>query len=392
MNIVHLLASPFVGGPERQVLGLARHLPPSYRNIFVSFPEHGLGEAVLRRARADNFDAHGLVHNTPHVGRSAREVTTLLRRLHADVLLCNGYKPDIIGWYAARRLGIPVVSISHGWTGVDWKVRCYEALDRFILRWMDRVICVSAAQAARVRAAGVPEHKIVVIRNAIGEDAFAPPDPAYRDKLLAFFPRPPRLIVGSAGRLSPEKGYHLLVEAARQLVCGGQAGGLPHGQAGGLPHGQAGGLPHDDVGFVHFGDGPLRGEMAQSIFVAGLEDRFILAGFHTDVGKYLPHLDLCVLPSFTEGLPVIVLESFAAGVPVLATAVGGTPEAVDDGITGFLVPPGNVPALAQALTRLLADPTLRTQMGQRGRERVKAEFTFPALSAAYEKVLREIVR
>src|SRR5262245_56752553 len=236
MNIVHLLASPFVGGPERQVLGLARHLPPAYRNIFLSFPEHGLSRAVVERARADGFEAHALRHNTPHIGKAAREVTAALRRLKADVVLCNGYKPDIVGWYAARRAGVPVVSISRGWTGATWKVKLYEAIDKLVLRFMDRIVCVSAAQAQRVRAARTPESKITVIRNAIGEDAFASPDPAYQEKLRAFFSRPPRLIVGAAGRLSPEKGFTLLVDAAKQLV-----NDMP------------------DVGFIHFGDGPLRG-------------------------------------------------------------------------------------------------------------------------------------
>lgn len=369
MNVVHLLASPFVGGPERQVLGLARSLPPSYRSVFLSFPEHGRGYAVLEQARRDGFEAHALQHNTPRVGRAAREVTGWLRRLKADVVLCNGYKPDIIGWYAARRAGVPALSISHGWTAATWKVRAYEILDRLVLRWMDRVVCVSAAQAERVRQAWVPPDKVVVIRNAIGPEAFAPADAEYRRKLQAFFPRPPRLVVGSAGRLSPEKGFGLFVQAARELA------------------------PRwPDVGFIHFGEGPLRGEMVQAIFIAGLEQRFILAGFHKDVGRYLPHLDLCVLPSFTEGLPVVLLEAFAAGVPAVATAVGGTPEVVDDGVNGLLVPPGAVAALREAIEEMLRDEPRRRAMGEHGQKKVREKFTFAALSQAYQKLLREVVR
>lgn len=368
MNLVHLLASGFVGGPERQVLGLARHLPPSYRNIFLSFPEHGKSKALLDQARADGFEAHALRHNTPHLGKATREVLTWLRRLKADAVLCNGYKPDLVGWYAARRAGIPVLSVSHGWTGATWKVKVYEALDRFVLRWMDRVVCVSQAQANRVRAANVPQEKIIVIRNAIGQEAFAAPEPAYREKLLDFFPRRPKLIVGSAGRLSPEKGFGLLVDVARSLA----------------PH-------FPDLGFIHFGAGPLRAELAQAIFVAGLEGRFILAGFHTDVGRYLPHIDLCVLPSFTEGLPVVLLEAYAAGTPVVATAVGGTPEVVDDGVDGLLVPSGQVAALAQAIQKMLVNEDLRRRMGDRGRVKVRSGYTFSAMSQAYQHVLEEVV-
>jgi len=368
MNVVHLLASPFLGGPERQVLGLARHLPPGYRSIFVSFPEHGKSKAVLDQARRDGFEAHALTHNTPRIGRAAREVISELRNLRADVVLCNGYKPDLVGWYAARRLGLPVISVSHGWTAATLNVRAYETLDRLVLRWMDRVVCVSAAQAARVRNANVPERKVSVIRNAIGADAFAPPDPAYAEKIRNFFPRPPRLIIGSAGRLSPEKGFGLLVDVARNL-----APRFP------------------DVGFVHFGEGPLRGDLAQAIFVAGLEGRFILAGFQGDVGKYLPHLDLCVLPSYTEGLPVVLLEAFAAGVPVVATAVGGTPEVVEDDVNGFLVPSGDVAALTCAVETMLRDEPLRRAMARQGRAKVREQFTFPAQSLAYQRLLADVM-
>src|SRR5688572_4312712 len=102
MNLVHLLASPFLGGPERQVLGLARHLPAHYRNFFLSFPEQGKCKALVDQARSDGFTAHALTHNTPHVARAARELMSELRNLRADVVLCNGYKPDLVGWYAAR--------------------------------------------------------------------------------------------------------------------------------------------------------------------------------------------------------------------------------------------------------------------------------------------------
>src|SRR5256885_1573499 len=130
MNIVHLLASPFVGGPERQVLGLAHALPPRHRTVFLSFSERGLAAAFLDRAAADGFETVLLHANAPRVFRAAAEVADHLRRLRADVLCCNGYKPDLVGWLAARRAGVPVVAIAHGWTAATWKGRVNEALRR----------------------------------------------------------------------------------------------------------------------------------------------------------------------------------------------------------------------------------------------------------------------
>src|SRR5262245_53185307 len=123
MHIVHLMASPFVGGPERQVLGLARHLPPPCRTSFLSFAERGLARPFLDEARRGGFEAIELEHNTPRYFACVREVAGQLTRLRADLLACSGYKPDLVGWRAARRAGVPVVSISHGWTAATLKVR-----------------------------------------------------------------------------------------------------------------------------------------------------------------------------------------------------------------------------------------------------------------------------
>ncbi len=151
------MASPFVGGPERQVLGLARHLPPPWRTTFLSFAERGQARPFLEEADRAGFAAIALRHNAPRALLCIAEVAAELRARKADVLCCSGYKPDLIGWRAARRAGIPVVGIAHGWTAATWRVRVYEALDRVAMRWMDAVVCVSEAQAAKARRARIWE-------------------------------------------------------------------------------------------------------------------------------------------------------------------------------------------------------------------------------------------
>src|SRR5204863_399020 len=296
MRIVHLMASPFYGGPERQMLGLARHLPSRYDSVFVTFAERGRCAGLVNEARRCGFDCHVLEHNAPRLRRAASETARLLRRLDADVLCCSGYKPDIVGVWAARQAGVPAISVSHGWTSATWKVRVNETCDRLVIRWMDAVVCVSEAQAAKVRRAGVSERRIAVIHNAVGAEAFGAADPEYALKLRQLFAHAPRWFVGAAGRLSPEKGFGQLIDAAARVVT------------------QA-----PEIGFVVFGDGPLRSNLARRIAELGLEKCFVLAGFRDDVSKYLPHLDLVALPSLTEGLPVVLLEALAAGVPVVAT-------------------------------------------------------------------------
>jgi glycosyltransferase involved in cell wall biosynthesis len=360
-TVVHLTASTFYGGPERQMCGLARSLPRDYRSVFVSFSERGRCQAFLEEARHQGFEAVALEHDTPHFSAAIREVEALLCRVRADVLCCHGYKSDLLGRPAARRRGVPVVAVSRGWTGANVKLRLYEMLDRMALRWMDRVVCVSEGQADKVRQAGVPPGQVLVIRNAIRMDRFSRLDPSYRDRLQAYFPTPRGRIVGAAGRLSPEKGFDILIKAAVPMVRADPA-----------------------LGFVLFGHGPLREKLATQIAAANLTRHFVLAGFRTDLDNFLPFLDLLVLPSYTEGLPNVVLEAFAAGVPVVATAVGGTPEVIEDGINGYLVRPGNAAILTDRIGAVLRSETERRAMGLRGQQRVRDHFSFEAQSGQYQ--------
>ena len=368
MVILHLATSPFFGGPERLILGLTLNLPSTFRAAFVLFPDRGKSRAFGQRLLGHGLDVITLKHDTPHIRSMVREMTDRLREWDADVLCCHGYKADVVGLLAARRAGVSVIAMSHGWTAETWKVRAYEALDRACLRRMDRVVCVSEGQAEKVRRCGVRADRVVVIRNAVRAERFDHADPADRLVLEKMFPQAPERIVGSAGRLSPEKGFGVLVEAAAIVA-----------------------QSDPQVGFIHFGDGPLRETIRRRIAELGLAERFILAGLRDDLDRFLPHWDLSVLPSFTEGLPTVVLESYAAGVPVVATAVGGTPEAVTDGVDGYLVPPGDPITLARRILDFLKDGDSRREMGLIGRERIRAEFTFGAQAVRFQQVCHDLI-
>lgn len=368
MHLVHLMASPFVGGPERQVLGLARALPPGWRSTFLSFAERGLARPFLERARAEGFGAIELQENFPRLDRAVREVASHLRSLEGHVLCCSGYKPDLVGWRAARRVGIPVVGIAHGWTGVTLRVRLWEALDALVMRRFDAVVCVSRAMAERVQRTGISLKSIAIIRNAIDPAPFAAANRADARRVVeAHFASPPRWIVGAAGRLSVEKGMDVLVAAAR-LLC--------HQ------------LPR--AGVVIFGEGPMRSALEEQIRQHELTGKVILAGFRSDLETILPGLDLFVQSSHTEGLPVAVLEAQAAAVPVVATAVGGTPEVVLEGRTGHLVPPANPSALAERIAATLQEDDRRREMACAARQVVQEDFTFAAQAAQYQELLARL--
>ena len=368
MNIVHLTASTFHGGPERQMLGLARGMRDLATSTFLSFSENGRCRSFLGAVRQQGFDAVALRHDTPNLRASVREITAQLQRLGATVLLCHGYKANVLGRMAARRAGIPVVAVSRGWTGESFRVRMYERLDRFHLRFMDHVVAVSGAQGEKVRRAGVKPDRITVIPNAIDPDRFVDVDPRYRARIERFFRTPKTRIIGAAGRLSPEKGFEILISAAARVLD-----------------------VHPDTGFVLFGHGPCKESLQHQISLFGLAGSIVLGGFRNDLDRFIPHFDLFVQSSYTEGLPNVILEACAASVPVVATDVGGTAEIIEDGVSGFLVPPGDSETLAaRMLEALECEDTLR-EIGFQGRERVLESFSFPSQVSGYLELFERIL-
>jgi len=370
MNVVHLTASTLFGGPERQMLGLAQTLRSHANTRFISFAEGGRCREFLLEVRNHGFRGQMLKRDTPKLLAAVAELADDLRTNAIDVVLCHGYKSVLLGRMAARRVGVPAVAISRGWTAENRKVRAYEWLERRVLQHMDRVVCVSQGQAVKVRQwCGVPEARLRVIPNAARLEAFTHRDPEARSRLLAFFPgsfRPASILL-AAGRLSPEKGFKILVEAMGNV-----------------------GREHPSAGLVLFGEGVERAELQQQIDSLGLRDRIVLPGFRSDLDLLLTGADLVALSSFTEGLPNILLEASAAGLPVVATAVGGCPEVVSHGETGLIVPPGEPGALAQALNLLLSNVSLQSSMGRAGQQRMRDRFTFTAQALAYRTLFAEL--
>ncbi|MEW4568939.1 glycosyltransferase family 4 protein [Tautonia sp. JC769] len=368
-TILHLTASTFLGGPEHQMLGLSRALPENYRSVIASFREGGRCHPFLQAASNCGLEAVELKLDTPRFGSSVGEISSLMRKLEVDIICTHGYKSNVLGYLSCKKIGIPIISVSHGWTSESVRVRFYESLDRRMLRFMDQVVCVSKGQALKVRRSGVPDERIAVIHDAIQADRFSSNDPSYRDRLRDLFGRAPGTIVGAAGRLSPEKGFEIFVEASALVA-----------------------RTDPEARFVLFGGGRLEADLRKRVIANGLADSFVLAGFRDDFDRYLPYLDILVLPSYTEGLPNVVLEAFAAKVPVVATSVGGTPEAVDDGVNGFLVLPGDPASLANRILELVTNAETRQIMGVAGYKRALKVFAFELQAERYDEIFRKILR
>jgi glycosyltransferase involved in cell wall biosynthesis len=370
LRIAHVTASPFFSGVERLILEIGRshQHTKGAEQIFASFPEEGRAGPFLHEIEQAGLTAYLFQNDMPHLVAATWEFIRLLRQHHIQILCAHGHKPRMLGWFAAKYLRIPIIGISHGWTGEDRKVQLYDRMDKWMHRRMDHIVCVSQGQADKVIRYGTPAGRVSVIYNAVRMDRFnVPSDSSYRHQLESFFPNKPKRIIGAAGRLSPEKGYDILITAAGKLLKSGL-----------------------EIGVVLFGEGALREPLQKQIDDAGIA--VVLPGFTEHLDQYMPHFDLFVQSSHTEGLPSVLLEAMSARTAVVATEVGGTGELVANGSTGLLVPPNDPDALAEAMRKVLTDDTLRQTMGENGHQRVDQHFTIEPQAEAYWELYRRLLR
>src|SRR5262249_31217009 len=216
---------------------------------------------------------------------------------------------------------------------------------------------------------GTPRRPIEVVPNGADARVFTP-RAAGDARVHLGLPRDER-IVTYVGKLVPRKGVDTLVEAMGLL--GRRPGGAPL--------------------LVAAGVGELRGDLEARALALGVAERVPFVGkvAHDDIAWWVAAGGVFVLPSLGEGLPTVVCEAMAAGRPVVATAVDGTPEVVEEGRTGFLVPPRDATTLADRLGRVLDDPGLARAMGTRAHERAMADYTWEAnarrMTAIYAAVV-----
>jgi len=366
LHVLHLVTSRFVGGPQRQILRQAECLPRDRFAVrVVTFLRPDEGDALMKEAATRGVTITGLPAGGPLDFSPLAPLCDLVRSDGVDVICAHDAKSTLFGYRAARRCRVPLVAWARGWTGETLRVRLYDAVHRRLLRRADAVVAVSRAMREFLVGIGVSPGRITVIRNAFAGQA-AEADGRLR-RALAVGEEVPVLL--SIGRLSPEKGHRYLLEAAGRL----RSQGLPFALA-------------------LVGEGPMRPSLERQVGRLNLGRWVHLPGFRGDVPHLLAESNLLVLPSLTEGLPNVVLEAYAARVPVVASAVGGVPEAVREGETGYLVPPRDPAALADRLAACLRDPARARAMGEAGWRSLEAfgvAEQMEAVAALFTRVVQE---
>lgn len=367
-----------IGGTERQFVTLAENLDPRRFDLHL---------ACLRRwgPYLDRAERLGvpiaeypvkslyLPESFAHRVRFGR----YLRRHRIEIVHTYSFYPNVFALAAARLAGVPVVFASIRDVGA-YLTESQKRVQRLVCWMADSVIANAEAVRRWLLTDGYPPERVVVIANGIDIPQFSGRARGRLRQELGLSSETP--IVGVVSHLRPLKGIEYFLTAAVSVAA-----------------------RFPDARFVLIGDhlqrqngvvareGSYRERLQSYTRELGLEGRVIFAGYRDDVPELLADITVSVLPSLSEGLSNTLLESMAAGVPVVATAVGGTPEAIEDGVHGLLVPPGDPEALARGIVRMLDDRRLLRRLGRAARERVAKRFSVDRMvsdtDALYERTL-----
>lgn len=358
LSVLHVDSAPTWRGGQNQVFQTLGGMVRRGDEVLLGCRQESPLET---RAREDGFEVRGLpfrgdlwppaILGLARVLRRDRPRTLVLHDPHAVSAgllasrLFPGRRPGLV---AVRRVDFPLRG-----TFSRWK---YAACDR--------VIVVSRAIGAVVEAGGVRKDRCRLVYEGVPD---RPPEPGGRKEIEALGVPPGVPVVGNVAALTGHKDHATLVEAMALLRAR-----VPEAR------------------LVVAGEGELRSSVEALIRARGLEDRVIMAGFRRDLDRLIPAFDIFCLSSHLEGLGTSLLDAMCFSRPIVATAAGGIPEAVEDGVTGRVVPPRDPGALADALALVLQEREARLSYGAAGRRRFEEHFTAERMVEETARVVGEL--
>jgi glycosyltransferase involved in cell wall biosynthesis len=366
MKILHLISSAGMYGAETVVLNLtgAQKALGHEPVIGVFNNQHRphlelASEAKKRFFQVEVFDCHGRFDRS-----TVRAIGKFVAGNSIDVVHSHGYKSDIYGYLAVRRERTPWVATCHLWTRGTRSIRFYEFLDAMVLRRARRVVGVSDAITEALAGSGIPESRLATVYNGTDLMRFNTGSRSLRDELEIG----DRLLIGTVGRLETQKGIEYFVRAAQEVLA-----------------------EFPDAQFVVIGEGSLRSQLSRLIHDLKLDRNVHLLGERTDMPGVYASLDLFVLASIDEGMPMTILEALAASRPVIATRVGAVSKLVMDGKTGLLLEARDVSALRNAILACLRDRNLARSFGVNGERHVRSSFSAEAMARNYDGIYAQAI-
>lgn len=353
ITIGHIRDSGGLFGAEQVILTLGNNIDRRFRLLMFSLRSgDGKSDPLEDRARDSGYQ----VIQVPVEGKldfgSILHIRKILIEHGVRILHSHDYKSNLYSLLASLFLGVKRVTTAHGTTRDSFWKKFYINMNEFIVyRFFDEIIAVSDEIRTQLEKKRAGRGTIRVIENGIdpihfgignGEEESVPPLPIPRDhKVFAVI-----------GRLYPDKGHRFFLQAFSGIV-----------------------RSHPNVAALVIGDGPSREAIERQVRELGLEKNVFLCGVRKDMKNVYEKIDFLVIPSLTEGIPYVLLEALMNKVPVLATEAGGIPSVIEHGVSGYLVPPGDVNSLERGMADMLSDENKLKYMSGNGYQIVMERYS-----------------
>lgn len=357
-TILHLIETSGPGGAEKMLISLVENLDKSRYQSLIGLLRDGW---LNTQFRLRGFETVIIPQRRGLDAGWVYKCIKLIRQKHVDLLHAHEFTMNVYGSIAAWNTGVPVITTVHGkgYYGDNWWRRLAY---RFVARQVFQMVAVSVdIRRLLIERIGVRSHNLVTIYNGIDSKAYCPSEGREQmRKELGIAETAP--VIGTIGNLYPVKGHTYLLKAAGRVV-----------------------RMFPESLFLIVGRGGLLQNLQEEARQFGIERNVRFLGFREDIPNLLQAMDLFVLPSLSEGLALSLLEAMSAALPVIATDVGGNPEVVLDGETGFLVPPKDPESLALKIMFLFRNRSLAQKLGVNGQQRVEEKFNLERMVSAYQQ-------
>ncbi len=358
-TVLHLIETSGPGGAEKMLISLVENLDPGqYRSIICLLKDGWLNTQLCQRG----FDTVIIPQQKGLDPGWIYKCIKLIRQKKIDLLHTHEFAMNVYGCIAAWITRIPVITTVHGrsYYGDRWRRRlAYQ----FVAKHSLRMVAVSEdIRRFMIEQVSVRSRYLITIYNGIDPKVYCTTEDGIQiKKELKIADAAP--VIGTIGNLYPVKGHTYLLKAAVQVVRN-----------------------YPEAVFLFIGRGNLLNQLQEEAGRGGIAKNVRFLGFREDIAAFLQTMDIFVLPSLSEGLPLSLLEAMAAGKPAVATNVGGNPEVMLDGETGFLVPPKDPESLASRIILLLKDKLLAQKFGANGQQRVYEKFSLERMVNAYQQI------
>jgi len=369
-KILQLVSSSGFFGAENVIIELAKELlSTNFEPIIGVFNNtHSPHTEIVEEAKKYNLKVKIFTCNGQFDIRSVKAVGNFIKRNNIDIIHSHGYKSNFYALIANLFRNVSLITTCHLWTGGGFKNRIYESLDKLWIKRFDKIVTVSDELRTEVLNWGVSPSKVSTIDNGIDlnrfKGSFDTNNIRKKLNIASHFK-----VIGTIGRLDEQKGHIFLIESTIQFL-----------------------KVFPDTIFLIVGDGSLKQKLQDKVVELSLENNFVFTGIRKDIPEILVAIDIFVLPSLSEGLPMVLLEAMAAKKPIIASGVGAIPKVIINNETGILIKPRDVDELTKSMIDLLRNKDKADLIAKNAYNKIVREFSSKKMVKEYIKIYDHILK